>query len=66
MRKEGTGIPSEKVFTTAEAVKLFNGEYHEEIEAADQNDGDIAGKQPKANKAVFIGNRDNLNDELNV
>jgi hypothetical protein len=35
MRKEGTGIPSEKVFTTAEAVKLMNGEYHEEVEAAD-------------------------------
>ena len=66
MRKEGTGVPSDKVFTIAEAVKLLKGEYHEEVEAADQNDGDITGKPTKANKAVFIGHRDNLNDELNV
>ena len=65
MRKDGAGVPSEKVFTIAEAVKLLNGEYHEEMETAEQGDGEI-GTGPKANKAVFIGNRDNLNDELNV
>ena len=44
---------------------LMNGKYHEEVEEREK-EAEGPGPVDKVNKTVFVGNRDNLHDELNI
>ena len=43
----------------------MNGKYHEEVEEREK-EAERAGPVDKVNKAVFVGHRDGLHDELNI
>ena len=57
--------PAKKIFNMKEAQMLQEGNYHEEIEEMEKDEKG-PGPVDKVNKTVFVGERDNLHDELNI
>ena len=54
--------PKLKKFTLQEANLLLKGEFHEEVE---ENKGEGV-LNDKANRSVFVGNRESIQNELNI